>query len=158
MAVGVMDIEGGATSLPGKLTFQVFMCSIIAAVGGLMFGYDIGISGGVTSMDTFLIDFFPHVYEKKHRVHENNYCKFDDQLLQLFTSSLYLAGIFASFAASYLGRRFGRKPIIMSASIFFLLGAILNYFARDLGMLIGGRILLGCGIDRSIVHLGDRTG
>ena len=95
-------------------------------------------TGGVTSMDTFLLDFFPHVYEKKHRVHENNYCKFDDQLLQLFTSSLYLAGIFASFAASFLCRRFGRKPIIMSASIFFLLGAILNYFARDLGMLIGG--------------------
>ncbi|XP_013584741.1 PREDICTED: sugar transport protein 2 [Brassica oleracea var. oleracea] len=146
MAVGVMDIEGGGASLPGKTTFQVVMCSIIAAVGGLMFGYDIGISGGVTSMDTFLLDFFPHVYEKKHRVHENNYCKFDDQLLQLFTSSLYLAGIFASFAASFLCRRFGRKPVIMSASIFFLLGAILNYFARDLGMLIGGRILLGFGI------------
>ncbi|KAF2556662.1 hypothetical protein F2Q68_00013011 [Brassica cretica] len=105
MAVGVMDIEEGGASLPGKTTFQVVMCSIIAAVGGLMFGYDIGISGGVTSMDTFLLDFFPHVYEKKHRVHENNYCKFDDQLLQLFTSSLYLAGIFASFAASFLCRR-----------------------------------------------------
>lgn len=45
MAVGVMNIEEGAAPLPGKLTFQVFMCSIIAAVGGLMFGYDIGISG-----------------------------------------------------------------------------------------------------------------
>lgn len=97
-------------------------------------------------MDSFLLDFFPHVYEKKHRVHENNYCKFDDQLLQLFTSSLYLAGIFASLAASYFSRRFGRKPTIMLASIFFLVGAILNLSARDLGMLIGGRILLGCGI------------
>lgn len=45
MAVGVMDIEEGGASLPGKTTFQVVMCSIIAAVGGLMFGYDIGISG-----------------------------------------------------------------------------------------------------------------
>ncbi|KAG2320186.1 hypothetical protein Bca52824_013399 [Brassica carinata] len=145
MVTGVMNIEEGA-SFPAKTTFQVVMCSIIAAVGGLMFGYDIGISGGVTSMDTFLIKFFHRVYEKKHRVHENNYCKFDDQLLQLFTSSLYLAGIFASLAASYLSRRFGRKPIIMSASAFFLCGAILNFFAQELGMLIGGRILLGCGI------------
>ncbi|CAN8295159.1 unnamed protein product [Cochlearia groenlandica] len=145
MAVGVMNIEEGA-SFPAKLTKQVVICSIIAAVGGLMFGYDIGISGGVTSMDTFLIDFFPHVYAKKHRVHEDNYCKFNDYLLQLFTSSLYLAGIFASFAASYFSRRFGRKPTIITASAFFLVGAILNLVAQNLGMLITGRILLGCGI------------
>lgn len=97
-------------------------------------------------MDTFLIKFFPHVYAKKHRVHENNYCKFNDMLLQLFTSSLYLAGIFASLGASYLSRRFGRKPVIIAASAFFLAGAILNFFAQELGMLIGGRILLGIGI------------
>ncbi|XP_010487356.1 PREDICTED: sugar transport protein 2-like [Camelina sativa] len=145
MAVGSMNIEEGNV-YPAKTTFQVCLCCLIAAVGGLMFGYDIGISGGVTSMDTFLIDFFPHVYEKKHRVHENNYCKFDDQLLQLFTSSLYLAGIFASLVASYFSRAFGRKPTIILASIFFLAGALLNLSAQNLGMLIGGRILLGCGI------------
>ncbi|KAG7596154.1 Major facilitator sugar transporter-like [Arabidopsis suecica] len=146
MAVGSMNVEEGTKAFPAKLTGQVFLCCVIAAVGGLMFGYDIGISGGVTSMDTFLLDFFPHVYEKKHRVHENNYCKFDDQLLQLFTSSLYLAGIFASFISSYVSRAFGRKPTIMLASIFFLVGAILNLSAQELGMLIGGRILLGFGI------------
>ncbi|EOA40217.1 hypothetical protein CARUB_v10008940mg [Capsella rubella] len=145
MAVGSIKIEEG-NAFPAKMTVQVALCSLIAAVGGLMFGYDIGISGGVTSMDTFLLDFFPHVYAKKHRVHENNYCKFDDQILQLFTSSLYLAGIFASFVASYFSRAYGRKPTIIFASVFFLLGAILNLSAQDLGMLIGGRIFLGCGI------------
>ncbi|CAA7026325.1 unnamed protein product [Microthlaspi erraticum] len=146
MAAGEINIEKGEVSFPAKLTFQVWICCLIAAVGGLMFGYDIGISGGVTSMDTFLLKFFPHVYEKKHRAHENNYCKFNDMLLQLFTSSLYLAGIFASLGASYFSRRFGRKPVIIAASAFFLAGAILNFFAQELGMLIGGRILLGIGI------------
>lgn len=47
MAVGVMNIEEGG-SFPAKMTFQVVLCSIIAAVGGLMFGYDIGISGFVS--------------------------------------------------------------------------------------------------------------
>lgn len=46
MAVGSMNIEEGK-AFPAKLTFQVCLCSIIAAVGGLMFGYDIGISGFV---------------------------------------------------------------------------------------------------------------
>lgn len=49
--------------------FIVF-CWLIAAVGGLMFGYDIGISGGVTAMDDFLLQFFPAVYAKKRFARE----------------------------------------------------------------------------------------
>ena len=52
-----MDIEEGGASLPGKTTFQVVMCSIIAAVGGLMFGYDIGISGLFLRFNYFLSHF-----------------------------------------------------------------------------------------------------
>ncbi|CAM6092252.1 unnamed protein product [Calypogeia fissa] len=73
----------------GKVTVYVVLICIVAACGGLIFGYDIGISGGVTSMDKFLQKFFPNVYAKKHDT--NSYCRFSDKLLQLFTSSLYLA-------------------------------------------------------------------
>lgn len=46
MAGGVMNVESGTgVEFAGKLTTQVIICSIIAACGGLMFGYDIGISG-----------------------------------------------------------------------------------------------------------------
>ena len=44
----VVSESGGAGStgeFPAKLTKQVLICSIIAAFGGLMFGYDVGISG-----------------------------------------------------------------------------------------------------------------
>lgn len=41
-----MNIETGAgVEFAGKLTTQVIICSLIAACGGFMFGYDIGISG-----------------------------------------------------------------------------------------------------------------
>ncbi|XP_031386127.1 sugar transport protein 8-like [Punica granatum] len=137
---------GGGQDFPAKLTGQVLICSIIAAFGGLMFGYDIGISGGVTSMDSFLMKFFHEVYERKHEVKENNYCKYDNEYLQLFTSSLYLAAIVASFAASLFCKRFGRKPTIQAASIFFLLGAILDAAALNIYMLIAGRLFLGAGV------------
>lgn len=43
-----MAVQGGAgNDFPAKLTSQVVICSIIAAFGGLMFGYDIGISGNL---------------------------------------------------------------------------------------------------------------
>lgn len=104
------------------------------------------VTGGVTSMDDFLIKFFPVVYEKKHRAKENNYCKYDNQYLQLFTSSLYLAAIVASFFASMACKKFGRKPTIQAASVFFVAGAILNTVAKDLLMLILGRLCLGAGV------------
>lgn len=97
-------------------------------------------------MDDFLIKFFPAVYEKKHRAKENNYCKYDNEYLQLFTSSLYLAATLASWIASFTCRTMGRKPNILMASVFFLIGAILNVFAFNLIMLILGRIFLGFGV------------
>jgi len=98
-------------------------------------------------MDDFLIKFFPEVYRKKHQTGvESNYCKYDNQGLQLFTSSLYLAGLTATFFASYTTRRLGRKLTMLIAGIFFLIGVIFNGAAQDLAMLIVGRILLGCGV------------
>ncbi|EPS64536.1 hypothetical protein M569_10244 [Genlisea aurea] len=129
-----------------KVTWYVFTCWIFAAFGGLMFGYDIGISGGVTGMDDFLMKFFPKIYERRLHAHEDNYCKFDDQLLQLFTSSLYLAALVASFFASRVCTVLGRRPTILMASMFFIGGAVLCALAEAKWMLILGRILFGVGV------------
>ncbi|KAG5241638.1 sugar transport protein [Salix suchowensis] len=134
--------EGGVTA------FVVIAC-LVAAMGGLMFGYDIGISGGVTSMDSFLRQFFPHVYKKQHGNDdhkENMYCKFDDHLLTLFTSSLYLAALIASFFASATTRRYGRKASMLFGGLVFLAGAVLNGAAVNVAMLIIGRLMLGVGV------------
>ncbi|GKV18055.1 hypothetical protein SLEP1_g28483 [Rubroshorea leprosula] len=135
-----------AAQYQGKATVYVFVTCIIAAVGGSLFGYDIGISGGVTSMDEFLKKFFYRVYVKKHRVHENNYCKYNDQGLAAFTSSLYLAGLVASLVASPVTRNYGRRVSIICGGVSFLVGAGLNAAALNLAMLLLGRIMLGIGI------------
>ena len=103
-------------------------------------------TGGVTSMDEFLLKFFPSVYEKKHTAINTDYCKYDNQFLQLFTSSLYIAGLFAAFPASYVTRNYGRTKTMLSGGISFLIGAILNGAAQNLAMLVFGRILLGIGV------------
>lgn len=97
-------------------------------------------------MDDFLKKFFPSVYRKKLGAKENNYCKFDDQTLQLFTSSLYLAALVASFGASKACSWLGRKPTILMASTFFILGAVVSAFSYWKWMLIIGRILFGIGV------------
>ncbi|XP_057857500.2 sugar transport protein MST4 [Cryptomeria japonica] len=140
-------VAPGGVEFEARITPYVIITCIMAASGGLMFGYDIGISGGVTSMNDFLEKFFPVVYRKKNEIQDNNtYCKYDNQGLQLFTSSLYLAGLIATFFASYTTRVWGRKPTMLIAGILFLIGVVLNAVAQDLAMLIIGRIMLGCGV------------
>lgn len=99
-------------------------------------------------MPDFLKKFFPAVYKKTIAGGdvECNYCKYNNQGLQLFTSSLYIAGLIATFFASYTTRRFGRKLTMLIAGIFFIIGVAFNAAAQNLTMLIVGRILLGCGV------------
>lgn len=126
--------------------YFIFSC-LVAAMGGSLFGYDLGVSGGVTSMDDFLRKFFPQVYRRKQQhLHETDYCKYDNQILTLFTSSLYFGALVFTFAASHLTRSKGRKASIICGSLSFFCGAIINAFAMNIAMLIIGRLLLGVGI------------
>ncbi|XP_057414831.1 hexose carrier protein HEX6 [Lotus japonicus] len=146
MAVG-LAIASNGRGYSGKMTSTVILSCMVAATGGIIFGYDIGISGGVTSMGPFLDKFFPDVYTKmKQDTNVSNYCKFDSQLLTTFTSSLYIAGLVTSFFASSVTRAFGRKPSMLAGGVAFLIGAALGGAALNIYMLILGRILLGVGI------------
>ncbi|XP_019191595.1 PREDICTED: hexose carrier protein HEX6 isoform X1 [Ipomoea nil] len=147
MAVGIY-ITNEAGYYNGKITSFVVLSCMMAAMGGVIFGYDIGISGGVTSMEPFLKRFFHDVYTKmkEDSGKVSNYCKFDSELLTSFTSSLYIAGLFASLLASSVTRACGRTPSILIGGVAFLAGAALGGAAINVYMLIFGRVLLGIGV------------
>lgn len=94
------------------------------------------------------LTFFPSVQENKlqGKDNENKYCKFDNFLLTLFTSFLYLVALVASIFASMVSKAFGRTASMSFAGVCFLLGAILNGSAVNVYMLIIGRLLFGVGI------------
>nr|GEX34711.1 sugar transport protein 13 [Tanacetum cinerariifolium] len=123
--------RGGGQEFETKITPIVIISCIMAATGGLMFGYDVGVS--VVYRKTIQGDL------------GSNYCKYDNQGLQLFTSSLYLAGLTVTFFASYTTRRLRRRLTMLIAGVFFIIGVVFNAAAKNLAMLIVGRILLGCG-------------
>ncbi|ERN00171.1 hexose carrier protein HEX6 isoform X1 [Amborella trichopoda] len=146
MVVGVGS-SSWSKEYSGKMTPFVLFACIVAATGGLIFGYDIGISGGVTSMGPFLEKFFPEVYKKMQEDSiSSNYCKFDSELLTSFTSSLYIAGLISSFFASSVTRAYGRRPSILIGGAAFLAGSALGGAAMNIYMLIFGRVLLGIGV------------
>nr|KJB59029.1 hypothetical protein B456_009G237600 [Gossypium raimondii] len=147
MAVGGFGgVDGPVSSFNGKITASVVITCIVAASSGLIFGYDIGISGGVTTMQPFLQKFFPSVLRKAAEAKTNIYCVYDSQVLTSFTSSLYIAGLAASLVASRLTAAIGRRNTMVLGGLTFLAGAAINGGAANIAMLIFGRILLGFGV------------
>jgi hypothetical protein len=51
-------------------------------------------------MNSFLKRFFPKVYRQKQDSKVSHYCQFNSELLTLFTSFLYIAGLVATLVAS----------------------------------------------------------
>ncbi|KAK3423583.1 hypothetical protein EUGRSUZ_F00322 [Eucalyptus grandis] len=147
MAVGGLAVDGGnIDGLGGRITLSVVIACVVAATSGLIFGYDLGISGGVTTMVPFLKKFFPSVLRKAAQAKTDLYCIYDSQVLTAFTSSLYLAGLPSSLLASRLAVAFGRRNMMLLGGCTFLAGAAINGGAANIAMLILGRILLGLGI------------
>ncbi|OEL26958.1 Sugar transport protein 5 [Dichanthelium oligosanthes] len=139
--------EGGRVrDYSGGVTFSVAVTCLMAASCGLIFGYDVGVSGGVTQMESFLKKFFPEVLSGLKSAKHDAYCKYNNQLLTLFTSSMFIAGTLASLVAIGVTRRLGRKAVMLIGGIMFLTGSIINAAAVNIAMPIIGRVLIGFGI------------
>jgi len=105
----------------------------------------------LTSTEPFLVKFFPSIYEEMEKqVVVSQYCKFDSQLLTLFSSSLFLAAMIAAFLAGPLTRAFGRKWTLFTAASAYVCGACLGGVSVDFPMLITGQMLVGAGVGLSI--------
>lgn len=105
----------------------ILLISLIAAFGGLLFGFDIAIVAGTIP---FLDEYF----------------SLSEAQLGWTVSSLYIGCIAGSFLTGHFTDKFGRKkPLIFSAAI-FLVSSIFMGWAPNLSMLIFWRIVAGVGV------------
>lgn len=110
-----------------KVSGFVIIVSAIAAIGGLLFGYDTGVISGAILF-----------IKEQFRL---------DPTMQEFTVSAVLVGSVTGAAlGGLLGDRFGRRHMIILAGIIFGAGALLTAFTPNLSILITGRIIVGIGI------------
>jgi MFS family permease len=87
-------------------------------------------------MNSFLKRFFPKVYRQKQDSKVSHYCQFNSELLTLFTSSLYIAGLVATLVASSITRKFGRRASMLTGGAFFIAGSVFGGAAVNVPMLL----------------------
>ena len=108
-------------------TSVLVLLTVLASIGGLLFGYDTGIiSGALVMMDK---DFDLNDVDK-----------------ELIVSLTVIGALGSAACGGYFGDRFGRKPMVIVSSITFTAGAVIMTVAQSLGSLLLGRFVVGLGV------------
>ncbi|NYI84654.1 MFS transporter [Saccharopolyspora hordei] len=105
----------------------IFGASAIAALGGLLFGYDTGV------ISAALLYIAPEF-------------GLSEGMQEVVVSSLLLGAIVGSIGAGPVVDRIGRKVTLIVLSAVFTLGALLSAFAPGTEVLLSARVLLGLAI------------
>lgn len=108
----------------------VLGASTIAALGGLLFGYDTGV------ISAALLYIAPEF-------------SLSDGMQQFVVASLLLGAIVGSIGAGPVVDRIGRKVTLIALSAVFSAGALLSALAPDTTILVVARVLLGLAIGGS---------
>ncbi|KAF8710460.1 General substrate transporter, partial [Rhizoctonia solani] len=113
-----------------------WLCGCFAALGSILFGYDLGIIASVLPSETFL-DVVGHP---------------SDNEIGLITSLFLLGAFFGSAPSGVIADSIGRRKAIVVGCIIFIIGGCLQTAAMSLGMMMAGRFLAGWGVGQ-LAHL-----
>jgi SP family xylose:H+ symportor-like MFS transporter len=123
--------RGSTTAHPAPATIYVWGIAIVAALGGLLFGYDWVVIGGARQ-------FFETYFHLRSASAVG------------WANSCALVGCFAgSLVAGALADRYGRKPVLLASAILFALSSVLTGWAPNFPAFVAWRIIGGVAIGLS---------
>jgi len=122
------QVTQGTTTIPG----YVYLVGFIAALGGLLFGYDTGVISGAQG---FL----------KTQFHLTSTTQ------EIAVSAVLIGAILGAAVSGKMADWLGRKKTLIIMAIIFAVGAILTAFAPSLWPFVILRIIVGFGIGASSV-------
>lgn len=122
--------NGSPTFIGLKGQNLIYAVTFCCSIGFLLFGYDLGFMGGLTTSPEFLAVFGnPQA-----------------SLLGFLISSYEVGAMFGAVFQFLLGDRFGRKPNNMTGAVIVSIGAILQSSTSSLAQFLIGRIVGGFGL------------
>ena len=113
--------------IKNKRNYHIYIIATIAAMGGLLFGYDTGVISGALLFIKKLWPLSP-LYQG------------------WIVSSVLVGAVLGSALSGKLTDLYGRRNIIIMTAIIFFIGSICTAFAPSVELLIAGRIIVGLAI------------
>ncbi len=105
----------------------VIKATIAASLGGVLFGYDLGIISAALPELTRTFELSPEEEE-------------------MVVSFLYVGCCIGAIFGGLLCDRYGRKRTILVTDVIFVIGASVLYSAQSIDVILGGRIIVGCAV------------
>jgi major inositol transporter-like SP family MFS transporter len=113
--------------VPGPYRKRIGLISIVACLGGLLFGYDTGVANGAEGpMQTEL--------------------GLSDLQVGIVISSLVFAAAVGALIGGKISDAIGRRTTIIVLAVMFLVGVLVAVFSPNFAILVAGRIILGLAV------------
>ena len=129
MNIKVQETARTGTIVPqkSKLKPRVLLMAVVAATGGLLFGFDTGVISGA----------LPFMKE---------YWKLSNANVEWITTTVLIGAIIGAIVSGKLADYLGRRKMIIINAVIFTVGAIGCAYASSVNLLIVMRILIGFAI------------
>jgi len=120
-----MTLEANSTTVPvsGRSRYNVLLL-VVAGLGGLLYGVDVGIIGGA----------LPYLEATSH---------FDAAKLSTIVAAVLLGSVISTVFAGLLADLFGRKPMMFVSGLVFVISIPLIALSHGYEALLIGRLLQG---------------
>jgi SP family sugar:H+ symporter-like MFS transporter len=152
-----IDLQEVEERTEGTRTYAIIVC-IFSSLGGMFFGYDQGVTGGVLVMDSFLKDFCVGYDDNTMKACSESASKLPENWLTfttLYNVTYYLGCIFGAFAGGWVADKFGRRVTIFNAGLLFCIGTtwVIATPAGQHSVILIGRVVQGMGVGNSSFSL-----
>ncbi|ORY17215.1 general substrate transporter [Clohesyomyces aquaticus] len=118
---------------------RAYILTAVASFGGMLFGWDTGLIGGVLTMDAF-----------QHSFNLDKHSPGFSNLQGNIVSVLQAGCFFGALSSFYISDKFGRKTALIIADAIFLLGSLIQTLCAinttSLAQLYVGRVIGGFGV------------
>ncbi|KAI8298028.1 Quinate permease [Colletotrichum sp. SAR11_59] len=121
--------------------YRVYLLATVSYMGSLLFGYDVGVMGGLLPFESFKRDF--GLPSGSSGFADEKVAEVSSNVVSLLTAGCF----FGALSAALTNERYGRRYSLMAYAVVFLLGASLQVGSpKSLQYVYAGRVIAGLGI------------
>ncbi|CAF1229188.1 unnamed protein product [Adineta steineri] len=121
-----------------RINYQIYTTAVFAAIGGFLFGYDLGVISGVIVMSKFLLVFGDQTSINRGSLTSS----IAGSIVGVMSIGCFIGALLAGQASD----RFSRKYSILLFSVIFIVSGALQAGSFNLNMLLVSRLIAGISV------------